>query len=161
MGIPGGRIRQPRQLVESFLRPKGRPKLSPTPGQGTAVLIRFRSSILAFSVGGTLQPLSPVHGRHHVGQGPRIRTIHQVFFSKGTPVAAIKYISFLRVAREVFLKNSSHLLTPVDRTLLEETSTTFQQLLEDEIPAVYLTCEESVMLDRLKERGRASEGNMT
>ena len=65
------------------------------------------------------------------------------------------------MAREVFLKNSSHLLTPVDRTLLEETSTTFQQLLEDEIPAVYLTCEESVMLDRLKERGRASEGNMT
>jgi hypothetical protein len=44
---------------------------------------------------------------------------------------------------------------------LEETSTTFEHLLEDNLPALYLTCDESVMLSRLSTRSRNSEANMT
>jgi hypothetical protein len=64
------------------------------------------------------------------------------------------------VAREVFLANSSQLLDPVDYFLLEGTSTVWEDFLERDFPAVYLTCDEDVMLRRIKLRNRMAETNM-
>jgi hypothetical protein len=66
----------------------------------------------------------------------------------------------LRVAREVFLANSAHLLEPTDYFLLEGTSKVWEEFLESDFPSLYLTCDEDVMLRRIKLRNRMAETNM-
>jgi hypothetical protein len=61
----------------------------------------------------------------------------------------------------VFLAQNQHLLDPVDLALLVDATRTMHHLFEESLPAVYLECEENVMLLRLAQRARKSEHNMT
>jgi Deoxynucleoside kinase len=63
----------------------------------------------------------------------------------------------LRVAREVFMTGSSHLVNASDLYLLMELSRWGEREYEAATPAIYLTCSNDAMLERVKRRNRRSE----
>ena len=66
----------------------------------------------------------------------------------------------LRVARDVFLEEYRHLCALPEYFILRDLCTWGVEFFEREIPAVYLTCDNSTMIERVLSRGRPSERAM-
>jgi hypothetical protein len=61
------------------------------------------------------------------------------------------------VAREVFLQNSLHLLNPIDYATMAGSSMIMEELMEKNLPSVYITCDNSSMISRFNTRARSAE----
>lgn len=71
------------------------------------------------------------------------------------------YERSIRVARTVFMESNSHLLPQFDKWLLNSFSMLGESMFERDLPAIYLTCDDIVMLDRVRRRDRHAEKNLS
>lgn len=67
----------------------------------------------------------------------------------------------LRVAGEVFVESRRDLLDEVDASILKHMAKTLSDVFEKDAHHVYLFCDASTMLERVRSRDREAERNLT